>query len=185
MTPEENQTQNSQGWLTWERKIVLFGFSIALLTFPNVVYITYVLWPLDYSLYNRSEIIIMSIRWLPLIAIFLFLMFVMTARIFDTKEAEYPLKGLESYRWKINAKIYQNTVEQCILFLVTYFPLATVISPSKAQILPILTCLWLFGRIFFCIGYHINPVYRAFGFDYTLFSSLLALIWFLKEIFAS
>jgi hypothetical protein len=74
-------------------------------------------------------------------------------------------------------------VEQCVLFLMAYVPLATVVPATQAHILPSLVSLWFFGRICFYVAYHINPAYRAFGFDYTIFPSLLALAWFLIQVF--
>ena len=87
-----------------------------------------------------------------------------------------------SRRWKISAQVYQNTIEQAVLFVCTLLPLAAVVPATQAKILPVLVVVWFFGRVCYLVSYRIEPAYRAFGFDYTLFPSLTAGGWFLATV---
>jgi hypothetical protein len=44
--------------------------------------------------------------------------------------------------------------------------------------LPILTMLFVLGRILFWTGYHKNPHLRAFGFGLTFYPTVAVYIWF-------
>jgi uncharacterized membrane protein YecN with MAPEG domain len=49
--------------------------------------------------------------------------------------------------------------------------------PEEARSLPLLTMLFVMGRILFWIGYHRNPYLRAFGFGITFYPTVLAFVW--------
>ena len=172
------ESSASEDWWTWRRATAVKGIAAAVVSFPVVVWVMFHAWPVDYADLDQTGRLMLALRWLPVPALFLFFMFTRTARLFDTKGAEEVLAGLESDRWRRNAKIYQNSVEQLLFFAPMYLALATAVRPDEAQIIPVLACLWLFGRVSFFAAYHIDPAYRAFGFDYTLFPGLLAGMWF-------
>ena len=172
----------TESFWTWRRATAAKGIAAAVLTFPFAVWGLYRWWPVSYADEDRLGVITLAMQWMPLVGVFLFFMFTQTARLFDTKGAEEVLAGKESTRWKKNARIYSNSVEQALTFATMLAGLAAVVPASQAAILPVLVTLWLFGRVTFFIAYHIDPAYRAFGFDYTLFPSLTAAGWFLVTI---
>ena len=56
-------------------------------------------------------------------------------------------------------------------------------SPSEgARALPILTALFVLGRILFWVGYHKHPYLRAFGFGITFYPTVAVYIWFVLLI---
>lgn len=171
---------DSIGWWTWRRKTAVRGIGLAIITFPIALWLGYSYWPFSHSVENDVDMIKLGFLSLIPVATFSFFMFTRTARLFDTPEAEGLLAGetgTESDKWITNARIYQNTIEQGLLFSCTLLALSAVLTPESANLLPLLSALWFFGRISFYIGYHIDPAYRAFGFDYTLFPSLFAMGW--------
>ena len=48
--------------------------------------------------------------------------------------------------------------------------------------LPILTALFVLGRILFWVGYHKHPYLRAFGFGITFYPSVAVYIWYVLLI---
>ncbi len=77
----------------------------------------------------------------------------------------------------VNTRFVLNTIEQFILFLVGLSGVALFTPIAEADSIPILTSLFLFGRILFWIGYHKNPYLRAFGFGITFYPTVGVFTW--------
>jgi uncharacterized MAPEG superfamily protein len=77
----------------------------------------------------------------------------------------------------INNKFILNTFEQFTAYFVANAGLAMYCPPEEARSLPLLTALFVMGRILFWIGYHKNPYLRAFGFGITFYPTVLAFVW--------
>ena len=77
----------------------------------------------------------------------------------------------------INNRFILNTFEQFTAYFVANAGLAMYCPPEEARSLPLLTMLFVMGRILFWIGYHRNPYLRAFGFGITFSPTVLAFVW--------
>ena len=77
----------------------------------------------------------------------------------------------------INNRFILNTFEQFTAYFVANAGLAMYCPPEEARSLPLLTMLFVMGRILFWIGYHRNPYLRAFGFGITFYPTVFAFIW--------
>jgi len=77
----------------------------------------------------------------------------------------------------INNRFILNTFEQFTAYFVANAGLAMYCPPEEARSLPLLTMLFVMGRILFWIGYHRNPYLRAFGFGITFYPTVLAFAW--------
>ena len=77
----------------------------------------------------------------------------------------------------INTRFILNTFEQFIAYFVANAGLAMYCPLEEARSLPLLTALFVMGRILFWIGYHKNPFLRAFGFGITFSPTVMAFIW--------
>lgn len=88
-------------------------------------------------------------------------------RIGDTVEAEDPLRGAESVRFKINQRVMTNTVEQTLIFVPMFVALALRMDPASVWVLPLLMGVWCAGRMLFWVGYQLDPAWRAIGMDWT------------------
>lgn len=77
----------------------------------------------------------------------------------------------------INTRFILNTFEQFIAYLIGNAGLALYAPIEEARTLPILTMLFVLGRILFWIGYHTNPYLRAFGFGITFYPTVAAFAW--------
>ena len=82
----------------------------------------------------------------------------------------------------INTRFILNTVEQFILFLVGLSGISLYAPLLEARTVPILTVIFLAGRILFWVGYHRNPYMRAFGFGLTFYPTVAVFAWLLVRI---
>ena len=62
-------------------------------------------------------------------AIVLLMMVCSCFRLFDTAQAEDPLAGAESLRFRINQRVLTNTLEQGVVFVLLVLALATRLPP--------------------------------------------------------
>ena len=76
--------------------------------------------------------------------------------------AANPLAGKDHFL-VVEKNFLMNTVEQTLVFLMITLTLTSYLDASEMKILPIYSILWFAARIFFRIGYGINPRYRYFG----------------------
>jgi hypothetical protein len=79
----------------------------------------------------------------------------------------------------INTRFILNTFEQFTLYFIANAALALYCPLEEARTLPILTALFVLGRILFWVGYHKNPYLRAFGFGITFYPTVAAYMWLL------
>jgi hypothetical protein len=77
----------------------------------------------------------------------------------------------------INTKFILNTFEQFTAWFIAMAGLAMYCPIKEARTLPILTALFVLGRILFWVGYHKNPYLRAFGFGLTFYPTVAAYLW--------
>jgi len=104
-------------------------------------------------------------------------------RISEVPAAEDPFANAESRRWRINQRVYTNTVEQALIFVPVYVGLSLRMAPDYAHMLPALMALWCIGRIFFWIGFHRGLYARAIGMDWTTVTTMFAAGWFIVTLF--
>jgi len=78
----------------------------------------------------------------------------------------------------INTRFILNTFEQFTAYLVAIAVVALHTPVEGARALPILTMLFVLGRILFWIGYHKSSYLRAFGFGITFYPTVAVYIWF-------
>jgi hypothetical protein len=77
----------------------------------------------------------------------------------------------------INNRFILNTFEQFTAYFIANAGLAMYCPLEEARTLPILTALFILGRILFWVGYHKNPYLRAFGFGITFYPTVVAFAW--------
>lgn len=83
----------------------------------------------------------------------------------------------------INTRFILNTTEQFILFIVGLAGIALYAPHMEGHSIPILTSLFLIGRVLFWYGYHKNPYLRAFGFGLTFYPTCGVFMWLLIRMF--
>lgn len=164
-------------WLT-ARKTTFVSIAVGTATYPVALWIAWRAWPEVAPIASAGERVAFAAELLVAVAVVVLLMVSRLFRVFDTAKAEDPFAGAESRRWHINQRVLQNTVEQSMIFVPALLALAARVEPSQVRILPILTALWCAGRLLFWIGYRVRPALRGPGFEWTLYSSMLALGWF-------
>lgn len=78
----------------------------------------------------------------------------------------------------INTRFILNTFEQFTAYLVAIAVVALYSPVGEARALPILTTLFVLGRMLFWVGYHKNAYLRAFGFGLTFYPTVAVYIWY-------
>jgi uncharacterized membrane protein YecN with MAPEG domain len=105
------------------------------------------------GLSEPSERLILAVRWLlvaftPYAAVCLIILYQRYA-----EGAHNPLLGEESERLRIHCRVMQNTLEQLLWFALCILPLATLVAPSQARLIPILCVFFAFARFVYWWGY--------------------------------
>ena len=66
-------------------------------------------------------------------------------------------------------RILQNTLEQLLIKLIVSLSVCTVLRLNELMVLPVITVLFLLGRLTFAFGY---PNYRSFGIAMNIISAV-------------
>lgn len=91
--------------------------------------------------------------------------------------AHNPLSNAESERLKIHGRVMQNTLEQLVWLALCILPLATLLSPSQARVIPIACVFFVFARVAYWWGYlHNGTLGRAPGVQLTFTLNIALLV---------
>lgn len=160
-------------------RMVLLGTA----SYPLVFAACWRFWPEMAPLNAPVDRALLALQLSVLPAAVLSLCVFMCLRLLDTPGAENILAGEESHRWKLNARVLQNSLEQAAMFVPILIGLAIRIDPGHVRALPILVAIWTAGRLLFWLGIHRKLEWRAIGFDWTYYSSFVGLGWFVWTLF--
>jgi uncharacterized membrane protein YecN with MAPEG domain len=147
------------------------------LSWPLVAAAAWFLWPDVAPIDAPMDRLVYAVKLIALPALVVAVAVIFCLRLFDAEGAEDPFSGSESHRFAINSRVLTNTAEQTLIFIPMLLALSVSIDPADTRVLPIATALWVTGRILFWAGYHMNSNWRAVGFDWTFYTSLLGLAW--------
>jgi uncharacterized MAPEG superfamily protein len=137
-------------------------------------------WHVGPTFVTSADRLAYAVQLLVPVSVLVLLMVSACFRVFDTAAAQNPLANAESQGWRVHQRVLQNTVEQSLIFVPALLGLAVRVDAGHSQVLPLLAVLWCAGRVLFWLGYRISPVLRGPGFEWTLYSSLAALGWFVS-----
>jgi hypothetical protein len=164
-------------WLA-PRKTAVLSIVLGTASYPVALWIAWRAWPEVAPIASAGDRVAYAAELLVGVAAIVLLMVSGCFRVFDTEKAEDPFAGAESRRWQVNQRVLQNTVEQSMIFVPALLALAARVEASQVRVLPVLTVVWCAGRLLFWVGYRIRPSLRGPGFEWTLYSSMVALGWF-------
>jgi hypothetical protein len=167
-------------FLQWvgERKRTWISIGVGTVTWAAAFLIGVTSWHIGPTLATSGERLAYAAQLLVGVSVLVLLMVSACFRVFDTAKAEDPFANAESQPWRVHQRVLQNTVEQGLIFVPALLALAVRIDAEHTHVLPLLTGLWCAGRVLFWLGYRISPMLRGPGFEWTLFSSVAALGWF-------
>lgn len=164
-------------WLA-PRKATFIAIAVGTVSYPIALWIAWRSWPEVAPIASAGDRVAYAAELLVAVAVLVLLIVSRLFRTFDTAKAEDPFANAESQRWRVNQRVLQNTVEQAMIFVPAMLALAARVDADHVRILPVLTALWCAGRLLFWIGYRLKPVLRGPGFEWTLYTSLVALGWY-------
>lgn len=85
--------------------------------------------------------------------------------------------GRETRVMQIHARYTQNTLEQLVLFVIVLGALSTYLDAGSMHLLPILTAVFILGRIAFWLGYLRDPLLRSPGMAVAFMINGLSLVY--------
>jgi hypothetical protein len=177
-------TSAIEAWVTPRAKS-LAPIAVGVSTFTVAAVASWALWPEVIPRQTPVDRVLFAIQLMVVPTLVLHFFLNTLWRLFDSSPgAEDPFAGAESQRWKTNARIFQNSIEQWLLFVPVLLGLAIRLQPEQTRALPMLVTLWSVGRIAFWVGYHIEPRWRAPGMDWTTGTSVWTVGWFLWTLIA-
>ncbi|MEP7284116.1 MAG: MAPEG family protein, partial [Rubrivivax sp.] len=105
------------------------------------------------GLTEPGERLVLAVRWLvvafiPYAAVCLTILYRRFA-----EGAHNPLRGAESESLQIHCRVMQNTLEQLVWFAFCLLPLATLLAPGEARLIPILCVFFALARVVYWWGY--------------------------------
>jgi hypothetical protein len=156
---------------------------IGSLTWPIVMLALWFAWPAAPTIAQPLDRLTWALQLAVAPAGVLLLMVTSCMRLFGPVGCEDPFAGMESHRYKIDARVFQNTVEQAVIFVPILLGLSLRVAPQHTKILPILVGVWCVGRVLFWIGYRIKVEWRGVGFDWTALTTACGFIWFVVTLF--
>lgn len=160
------------------RHSVLKAISVGTGSFPLAFATAWTLWPAVTPRVEVAERLAFAAELLVAPAVIVMLAVVGCFRLFDTARAEDPFANAESQAWKVNQRVLSNTIEQAWIFVPVLLGLAVRVAPEHQKLLPMATALWCTGRLLFWAGYRLKPEWRALGFDWTMWTSVVLVAWF-------
>ena len=140
-------------------------------------------WPRMTPIIDPADRLLLAVQCCAGIGLVALIMMQSLWRITEMPAAEDPFANAESRRWRINQRVYTNTLEQALIFVPVYLGLAIRMAPGHAHMLPAMMAIWCTGRILFWIGYHRTLYARAIGMDWTTVTVILAAGWFVATLF--
>ena len=91
--------------------------------------------------------------------------------------------GKDTERLRVPLAFLSNTLEQGLCCFVLYLALGVSLANEQLVLIPLLCLLFVIGRVFFYIGYTLQPVWRAFGFGMTVLPCIATSLYLLYRLF--
>lgn len=169
--------------LTGSRKSTLRWIAAGLTSATAANAAAWFLWPRLDPVVDPLQRLLLAVQCCAGIGFVALLMLQGLWRLPDRPMAEDPFANAESRTWKINQRVYTNTVEQALIFVPIYLALSIRMDATDVHMLPALMTLWCAGRLMFWIGYRQSLDARAIGMDWTTVTTLVAAAWFVATLF--
>ena len=164
--------------LNQQQKTVVWSAANAVIFSTVFVLIAYFVIPLSLPLLDTQEqrlILTLHCQIFPILMLLAGIIAVSFNRF--TSNAMNPLTGAESALMRIHLRYLSNTLEQFILFFLASLVFCTFLDSHSIKLIPILTTLFVLGRITFWLGYLQHPLNRGFGMVITLYPTVVILVY--------
>ena len=140
-------------------------------------------WPRLNPIAEPIDRLLLAIQYLAGIGFVALIMLQGLWRLQDTPQAEDPFAAAESRRWKINQRVFTNTLEQALIFVPIFLSLSIRMPPDAVHMLPALMTIWCTGRLLFWAGYQYSLNARIIGMDWTTITVMFAAAWLIVTFF--
>lgn len=140
-------------------------------------------WPRVVPIVEPGDRLVLAVQCLAGIGFVALIMMQGLWRLRDTPQAEDPFANAESRGWKINQRVFSNTLEQALIFAPIFLALSVRMAPERVYMLPAMMTIWCVGRMLFWAGYRYSLNARAIGMDWTTVTAMLAATWLFATFF--
>jgi hypothetical protein len=165
------------------RRTSLAWIALGVFSWPVAFAATWFAWPAVAPREAPIDRLALVLQLAAVPSIVLFLMLQSQWRVLDAPGAENPFAGAESRRYKVNARVFQNTLEQTLMFVPVLVALGLRIAPDRMNVLAILVAVWTAGRLLFWGGYHMGIAQRSIGMDWTILTLTTTVVWYASTWF--
>ena len=164
--------------LNHQQKAVVGSAIVAVIFSTILTLIAYFLIPWSLPILNTPEKrLIFTLRCQVFPALMLFAGIVAVSSCRFSSAAINPLVGSESPLMRVHLRYVRNTLEQFVLFFVASLALSTFLDSYNIKLIPILTVMFVLGRIAFWVGYVHDPMDRGLGMAVTLYPTVAILFY--------
>ena len=169
--------------LTDQRKVTYRWIAVGLMSGILACAAAWFFWPRLDPIAEPVDRLLLAIQCSAGIGFVALIMMQSLWRLQDTPQAEDPFANAESQRWKINQRVYTNTLEQALIFAPIFLSLSIRMSPDDVHMLPAMMSIWCIGRLLFWAGYRHSLNARVIGMDWTTVTTMLAAVWLIVTFF--
>ena len=110
-----------------------------------------------------SERLLLVARLLVWPAAWMFALVIAVANSRTLLDALNPLRRRETRFIDTTIRVLKNTTEQTVIFALALLAFSVVGELEAVKVAPLLTGLFVLGRVLFWVGYLIDPMYRGTG----------------------
>jgi len=169
--------------LTAERSITYRWIAVGITSGIAANAAAWFFWPRPGSIAEPIDRLLLAVQCSAGIGFVALIMMQGLWRLQDAPHAEDPFANAESQRWKINQRVYTNTLEQALIFAPIFLSLSIRMSPDDVHMLPAMMSIWCIGRLLFWAGYRHSLNARIIGMDWTTVTTMLAAVWLIVTFF--
>ena len=161
---------------------VIKRYGLSLVGAVALMYFGYQYLPLPVPEVNGvADQLVYALRWqMPAVALLVFFIHDVGMARKDTGTPDPVTVRHEPESLAVRRAVLLNTVEQLLLHSPSMLVLATYLRPDQLKLIPILSCLFVVGRLWYRVGY-INPenlrTNRASGMGLTFFPTLAVIVY--------
>ncbi|XP_062570207.1 transmembrane protein 79-like [Saccostrea cucullata] len=124
-----------------------------------------------------------AVKWLFISSFCIIFAMFGVLRVRGSTNAVDPINGGAENLIEVPNRILRNNVEQYFLHMAGILALSTILDVSSLKAIPVLSGLFLLGRLTYGLGYSRSPFNRSFGFIMTFIPTLIVYLYCTYRLF--
>jgi hypothetical protein len=165
-----------------EQKVVAIGAASGVLTMLLSVWLLSLWLPPPGDVLTMGDRIAYALRINVVALLPFFIMLITIGNSRFLSDAIDPTHRAENHRMEIDGRVADNTLQQNFVFAVASLGLASVLSPTRLQVIWACAIVYMLARVVFWIGYRVHPLFRAPGMSATAYLNLGMILYVVYSI---